>query len=131
EAFESLAGLYELIETEVADLGVACRRDGACCRFDTSGLRLYATRLEVAYLLRMAPKPGAKGAAGQCPYQEGSLCQARSGRPLGCRVYFCDEEFSETISALYERFHKAILVLHERYQIEYLYQELLSHSAFH
>lgn len=129
EAFEALEAIYKEAGERVAALQAECRQDGDCCRFATSGLRLYVTRLEVAYLLAKEPLPDGERVPGQCPYQKESLCMARSGRPLGCRLYYCDDRLEEAISDLYERFHKALVDLHKRYDIEYEYQEILGHPA--
>jgi Fe-S-cluster containining protein len=89
-------------------VAAACRACGECCRFKAGGIILFASAVELAYLVaeagarpfRRAPRrlaPAARGAAQhaadalwRCPYQQGDLCAARDARPLGCRTYFCD-----------------------------------------
>jgi Fe-S-cluster containining protein len=63
-------------------------------------------------------------AAGTCPFlRDDRLCGAHDRRPLGCRVYFCDREAAEWQSALYERTHRAIVDVHERFGLPYSYGE--------
>jgi Fe-S-cluster containining protein len=82
-------------------VAAACRACGECCRFKPGGIILFASAVELAYLVaeagarRLTPAartlaPSASDALWQCPYQQGDLCAARGARPLGCRTYFCD-----------------------------------------
>jgi len=58
-----------------------------------------------------------------CPYQEGTKCTAREGRPLGCRIYFCDENSQSWQEEVYEKYHAQLKALHEQYQVPYRYLE--------
>src|SRR5688572_16070154 len=40
-----------------------------------------------------------------CPYQVDGLCTARNARPLGCRLYFCDENAQSWQNEVYEKYH--------------------------
>lgn len=126
EAIEALEDLYQSVDHLVLEHSPTCQRDGHCCRFKTSGLRLFASTLEAAYLLQRANKPGFPAEPGACPYLEGDSCRARDGRTLGCRLHFCDPQKGEVMEALYEGFHQKIVQLHEQYGVDYLYQELMS-----
>ena len=92
-----LAAVYRRVEKAMAPVA-ACRTCGTCCRFTPGGIVLFATALEMAYLVTGAGRPpaerlpaaGPPDAAWQCPYQEGDRCAAHRWRPLGCRTYFCD-----------------------------------------
>jgi Fe-S-cluster containining protein len=125
EAFEALKAIYARLEEAIDGLGLACRGDGACCRFETSGLDLFATGLEIALLVREQGMPDAPLEPGRCPFQEADSCKARAGRPLGCRVYFCDAAAEAELHALYERFHREVRELHARHDLEYTYGELV------
>ena len=61
--------------------------------------------------------------AGGCPWQEDRLCAARAGRPVGCRVFYCDPRASEWVPELAEWAHSAIKALHEQHGVAYAYGE--------
>ena len=68
-----------------------------CCRFEPGGIILFASALELAYLVAKTARPSPQLFAGnpgvwRCPYQQEDLCTARGARLLGCRTYFCDAE---------------------------------------
>jgi hypothetical protein len=55
-------------------------------------------------------------------------CTAREGRPLGCRVYFCEEAGggggeNGWQNALYEKYHEKLQAAHERFGVPYRYME--------
>jgi hypothetical protein len=60
--------------------------------------------MELDVLLDEAPapvRPLDDGAT--CPWQDDAgRCTAREGRPLGCRVYFCDPAFQEPANRISE-----------------------------
>ncbi len=58
-----------------------------------------------------------------CPWQVEGLCAARQGRPLGCRIYFCDRDGVLWRQELYERSHRRLVELHREYAIPYRYLE--------
>jgi hypothetical protein len=58
-----------------------------------------------------------------CPYQVAGMCTAREARPLGCRVYFCDENAQGWQNALYERYHAKLRDVHARFDVPYEYIE--------
>ena len=95
-----LAELYADLDRELAALKPRCELSGRCCNFKESGLTLFATDLEIEWLRRRTPPPSDVGGAANdpdlCPWWKGGLCHARDGRPLGCRVYFCDPTYQET-----------------------------------
>ncbi len=98
EDASALAAVYERVDAALAPEAASCRACGACCRFGPDRPVLFASALEIAYLLALAGAPeaerlvvpGGPDAAWRCPYQEGDRCTARAGRALGCRTYFCD-----------------------------------------
>jgi len=125
EAFQDLEQVYDRLERELEGLSPQCRGDGDCCRFETSKLRLFATTLETAYLLYRSGEPEAPPSLKACPYQQGNRCLARQGRPLGCRIYFCDPGVEAALPAIYERYHQEITALHKRHGLGYTYEELI------
>ena len=58
-----------------------------------------------------------------CPYQVEGLCTAREGRPLGCRIYFCDENAQSWQNEVYEKYHARLRGVHERFGVPYRYVE--------
>ncbi len=58
-----------------------------------------------------------------CPWQTGRLCVARQGRPLGCRIYFCERAGVLWRQELYERSHRRLIELHREYAVPYRYME--------
>jgi Fe-S-cluster containining protein len=58
-----------------------------------------------------------------CPYQINNLCTAREARPLGCRIYFCDENAKSWQNEVYEKYHAQLAAVHERFGVPYRYIE--------
>jgi Fe-S-cluster containining protein len=126
---------YELILDELAratrERQPICHSSGRCCRFEEFGHRLYVTGLETAWTIGHLPpgvrfdRPGldAAIARGGCPFQLERLCSVHLVRPLGCRVYFCDETAQEWQRDLYESLLRDLRNLHDRHQIPYEYAE--------
>lgn len=125
KAFQALNALYAQAEGEADGPRPECRMDGDCCRFAFSGIRLYASALERVHLVRESGPPPRAEQAGQCPYLSGSRCTARTGRTLGCRLYFCDPRNEEERNRRYERYHREIKRLHEKYGLEYDYRDIM------
>ena len=119
--------LYEHIAQEVARHQPRCTQSGRCCHFDTWGHRLYVTGLEAAYLLTRLDRPltneALARAHGGCPFQKSSCCTAHAVRPLGCRVYYCDQADHGWQEALTERTLAEVRALHDRHALEYRYGE--------
>ena len=103
---EALTALYRDLDAAVASAGPACALSGRCCRFAEYGHTLFVSVPEMMLLLAEAPAPVRPLDDGvSCPWQdEGGRCNAREARPLGCRVYYCDESYQETSHALSETF---------------------------
>jgi Fe-S-cluster containining protein len=111
-ALVRLARLYDDLEQELARLRPKCELSGRCCNFRQSGHVLFATDLEIAHLERTTPLRR-DGDPELCPWWEGGLCKARDGRPLGCRVYFCDESKAEPLAELSARYHDRLKRIHD------------------
>ena len=105
---DRVRALYAEADTAIAALGPVCALSGRCCRFHEADHTLFLSALEVDLLLADAPPPVRPLDSGAtCPWQDAAgRCHARQGRPLGCRVYFCDPgylprapDLSETVIA--------------------------------
>ena len=143
--------LYATLADEITLQKPVCTASGLCCHFESYGHRLYVTTAEMAVFehhrraaaTNTRPNganlpPGTKLDAWRfplplldesgevnpgCPWQVNGLCTAREGRPLGCRIYFCDESSSAWQANAYEGFHRELKRLHEMLGIGYSYSE--------
>lgn len=103
-AFAELEGLYAELEVELNELSPRCEMSGLCCRFEEADHELYATGLEADFTADRHPQAPEPEAEGRCPYHVAGRCQAREGRPLGCRSYYCDDSKREELEALHESY---------------------------
>ena len=137
-----IESLFADLDAAVRARGPTCWTSGKCCKFDEYGHRLYVTGLEIAWVLRRLelsgetktqsvaatggrslPIVGTKPSGGACRYQVDGLCGIHAVRPMGCRVFFCQEGTSEWQHELYERFLKELRDIHDANRIEYRYME--------
>lgn len=125
EFLHSIVSMYAEVDAELASLSTDCRACGDCCRFDTSGVRLYVTTGELAVLSRLTPPVPDAPSLGRCPYQVGDSCDARDHRPLGCRIFFCHGPPRYNMQQEYERRHEAIQRLHQTHCLPYAYVDLV------
>jgi len=124
-----LCGIYERADAALREAATSCRACGQCCSFKKGGLVLFASGLEMAYLVAKSGRPAAdrRVAPGraddpwQCPYQapatnpgEGALCSVHPWRPLGCRTYFCDPESRAAGERAYAAACREIVAISER-----------------
>src|ERR1700741_3679814 len=96
--------MYREVDREVAAAGPVCVASGRCCRFKEYGHVLFLSSLEAEVLLHSAPAYDRPVTADFCPFQKGNLCTAREPRPLGCRVYYCDPAYQETMIAITDKY---------------------------
>jgi Fe-S-cluster containining protein len=126
-----LEAVYAMVADQIEARGPACWASGRCCNFDAAGHRLYVTGLEAAYTVaRLEPSQAltqealdAARACGGCPFQQANLCGVHSIKPMGCRVYFCDESAQQWQHDVSERAMAMIRSIHERHGVEYVYAE--------
>jgi len=119
----ALRALFDRLDKELNSGPVACNRIGDCCRFDEFGHRLYATALEIAWLLTQVARPTGIDPAGTCAFQVDRLCTVHPVRPIGCRVFFCDRSTDDWQHALCEQFLAELRTLHREHDVEYRYVE--------
>ncbi|MDG2150074.1 MAG: hypothetical protein P8N09_11185 [Planctomycetota bacterium] len=98
---------------------------GRCCDFPTSGHQLWATDLESAHALRKAGGDVPEAPSGLCPWHVEGTCRLRDGRPLGCRLYFCDPAWTDLMPQVYERFHAELKALHVEAGLSYSYRRFV------
>jgi len=153
EVDSALRHLYERISREIEvgpDEGErpTCQASGRCCKFEAFGHRLYVTGLEIAWFVRQLTSEQAEASVaessgfelphfsipimgadtpvsvpGACVHQIDGLCSTHTIRPLGCRVFFCDESSESWQHDLYEKYQAELRVLHDRLGIPYAYME--------
>jgi len=151
-----LDAFFAQLDQRIADHQPVCRNRGACCKFDAFGHKLYVTTLELAYfrarhadrLQEQESRPpqkhqraagfslrvssageGASGAEQSCPYQQNGLCTTREGRPIGCRVFFCESADEGWQSELTEWALARLREMHKRFDVPYVYSEWLTALA--
>ncbi len=62
----------------------------------------------------------------QCPFQHDGLCTTREGRPVGCRVFFCESADESWQSELTEWALARLREMHEQFDVAYSYTEWLA-----
>lgn len=119
---DAIAALYRELDAAVQARGPTCWLSGRCCNFDAFGHRLYVTGLEIAWLLRQRPLD-AHAAGSGCPFQQARLCGVHAIRPMGCRIFFCQEGTAGWQHEFYESFLARLRGLHDDHAIDYRYME--------
>lgn len=146
----AIGALYADLDQAVRDYGPTCWASGKCCKFESYGHRLYVTGLEIAWFLGQVagdtaqevdtPQRGAVSSVAlpvladrlgsgtvllpdACRYQRDGLCSVHTLRPLGCRIFFCQEGTDDWQHATYEAFQQRLTALHEAHAIPYRYME--------
>ncbi len=120
EALAGLRRLYDELAEELRGVGPRCEMSGRCCDFKRSGMTLFATDLEIAALAATTPLVAPTDPE-LCPWWKGGLCTAREGRPLGCRLYFCDTTKAAELEELSLRYHARLKQLHDATATDYRY----------
>jgi Fe-S-cluster containining protein len=124
---DGLLAVYRDLDREIAAAAPVCQLSGRCCRFKEWGHTLFLSRPEADRLLSVKFAPGAVIDERGCPYQVGGLCTARERRPLGCRVYFCDQGFAGQAEVLSERYLRQLKQLHQATGTPWEYRPLIEY----
>lgn len=148
EIDDAIGGLYARLDADIAARGPTCWSSGKCCRFDSYGHRLYVTGLEIARfmkhvlcvtsdargqdrteasaalpVLNIEHRPSDIKHRDACVYQVDGLCSTHAIRPLGCRIYFCQQGTQDWQRDLYERYQNELRAMHDRWALPYRYME--------
>ena len=136
EIDQAIREVYAHIDQAVNQRGPTCWISGRCCNFDTFGHRLYVTGLEIAWVLKqyrqMQTQPSAAPsqsinlsvtADGPCPLQVNGLCHIHLIRPMGCRIFFCQQGTESWQHQLYEQSLTQLRMLHDQHRLPYRYLE--------
>jgi hypothetical protein len=116
--------LYEEVDRDVRAAGPVCVASGRCCRFKEYGHVLFLSNLEADVLLAHAPPYRQPVSPDFCPFQKDKLCTAREPRPLGCRIYFCDPTYQETMKDITEKYLHRLKELASTNGLEWRYGPL-------
>ncbi|MEZ6143485.1 MAG: YkgJ family cysteine cluster protein [Zavarzinella sp.] len=120
----ALQQIYTEVAADIAQAGPVCDASGRCCRFKEYGHTLFISHIEAAFLLEDCPPFPAQNDGAGCPFQIEGLCTARSNRPLGCRVYYCDPNYEETGNAITEKYLQKLKQLSDRENLGWGYAPL-------
>lgn len=131
QAAMDLESIYRRLAGEVVARSPICTTSGRCCKFESWGHRLYVTGLEAAYAwarLEGHARPTAHTVRaalerGGCPFQPDLLCTIHTIRPLGCRVFFCDQAATQWQEDVYERYLREVRSIHDDQGVPYIYAE--------
>lgn len=127
EVVTAMREFYTRADRRIAAHAPACWNKGECCRFGEFGHRLYVTALEVVYYLAAADgaevPPVTRDA---CPHAVEDKCRARSRRPLGCRIFFCDPAARHWQGPLTEDLLEELRRLHEQLNVPYFYADWMA-----
>jgi len=127
----AIADLYKRLDADIASRSPTCWVSGRCCNFDAFGHKLYVTGLEIAWMLAKVPReepphadwPARLTVDGTCPFQVSRLCTVHTIRPLGCRIFFCQQGTEGWQQELYESYLTDLRRLHDEHALEYRYME--------
>lgn len=135
EVVAAVGELYAEMDRRIAEHAPVCWNKGECCRFGQYGHRLYVTALEAAYYLAYRADGDAAGLAvadwslleqQTCPHAVAGRCHARSQRPLGCRVFYCDPAAQGWQGPMTEEYLGRLRKLHEDLEVPYFYADWLT-----
>lgn len=99
---QKVLDVFANADAAVAAAGPRCDASGKCCRFAEYGHTLFISHFEAEILLETAPAYTTPVSPSGCPFQVEGLCTARSSRPLGCRIYFCDPAYETRMAEITE-----------------------------
>jgi hypothetical protein len=93
----AVAALYARLDADIHASAVPCFARGVCCNFPKAGHELFASEIERRFALTTWADPAnrlpgftANPDPELCPFWIEGKCSHRVGRPVGCRVYFCE-----------------------------------------
>lgn len=117
----AVENVYRALQDRIELRRPVCAASGRCCRFDEYGHNLFVTTMEMAAFA--SKQRIARTSLHGCPFQVDRLCTVHAIRPLGCRVFFCDETSVDWQREQYECFQRELRRLHEALQVPYFYVE--------
>ncbi len=117
--------IYKKLESELSSINPGCNACGTCCHFDEFNHVLYASIIETDYILDNVEVPHFDTDKNVCPFLVNNECSIREHRTLGCRVFFCNPHYKETLAEIYEKYYKMIKDLAIKNQTEWHYAPMM------
>ncbi len=124
-----LGTIYQHLEKELMLLNPGCNRCGTCCNFKAFDHILYASSIEVDFIMRNVEVPDFKVSDNVCPFLKDNQCSIRDFRTLGCRVFYCNPHYKEVLHSLYEKYYQMIKDLSGKYNTQWKYLPFLNQLA--
>ena len=121
-----LTAIYRQLENELAQLNPGCNGCGTCCNFSDFDHVLYASGVEIDFIVRHAHVPDFAVSDNMCPFLKDNHCSIREFRMLGCRVFYCNPHYQEVSHEVYEKYYRMIKELYNKHAIPWKYQPFLN-----
>ena len=122
---QDIAEVYNKLDIELAKIDPGCDTCGTCCHFDTFDHELYASTVEVNYILENVEVASVDPEQRTCPFLIEKKCTIREHRTLGCRVFFCNPDYKDTSHEIYNKYYKMIKDIAIKNQIEWRYAPMV------
>lgn len=121
-----LQDIYEELNSDLGLQNVNCDACGKCCDFHAFDHVLYASRIEINYILENINTPLPKFQDNKtCPFMIDRHCTVREFRTLGCRVFFCDTEYKKDLTQdIYNKYYRKIQELSIKHNLNWEYKPL-------
>ncbi len=117
--------IYKKLEAELASIDPGCNACGTCCQFDTFDHVLYASTIETDYIKDNVEVPSFDPDMNVCPFLIDNQCTVREHRTLGCRVFFCNPHYKETLQGIYEKYYTMMKDLAIENKVEWHYAPMI------
>ncbi len=117
--------IYKKLEAELASINPGCNSCGTCCHFDEFNHVLYASTIETNYIRENVEVPHFDSNKNVCPFLVNNECSIREHRALGCRVFFCNPQYKETLQEIYEKYYTMIKDLAIENEVEWHYAPMM------
>jgi len=117
--------IYKKLDAELASISPGCNTCGTCCHFDEFGHVLYTSTIEIDYIRENVEIPSFDPGKNVCPFLTDNQCTIREHRALGCRVFFCNPHYKETLQEIYEKYYTMIKNLAIENKVEWHYAPMM------
>ncbi len=117
--------IYKQLEEELVSINPGCNTCGTCCHFDEFGHVLYTSTIETDYIKDNVEVPSFDPDKNVCPFLVNHECSIREYRALGCRVFFCNPHYKETLAEIYEKYYAMIKDLALENKVEWHYAPMM------
>jgi len=118
--------IYKKLEAELASINPGCNACGTCCHFDDFDHVLYSSTIETDYIRENVQVPSFDPGKNVCPFLIDNQCTIREHRTLGCRVFFCNPRYKETLEEIYEKYYTMIKDSAIENKVEWRYAPMMT-----